>query len=89
VLAGLVLAEEPAGRYGLAVPTVHREAGFAFYFYSEEGNEPPHVHADKGDGTAKFWLEPVRLDWAESLKVSELRKAMRIVEREQANLLAK
>ena len=70
------------------MPTVHREAGFAFYFYSEEGNEPPHVHADKGDGTAKFWLDPVRLASTEGLKVSELRKAMRIVQREQASLLA-
>ena len=87
--AWFVLAHQPSGRYGVPVPTVHREAGFVFYFYSEEGNEPPHVHVDKGDGTAKFWLDPVRLVWAESLKVSELRKAIRIVEREQANLLAR
>jgi hypothetical protein len=71
------------------VPTVHRQAGIVFYFYSEEGNEPPHVHADRGDGTAKFWLDSVRLAWAEGLKVSELRRALRIVEREQTNPLAK
>jgi hypothetical protein len=71
------------------VPTVHREAGIVFYFYSEEGNEPPHVHADRGDGTAKFWLDPVWLAWAEGLKVSELRRALRIVEREQTNPLGK
>lgn len=47
------------------------------------------MHVDRGDGTAKFWLEPVRRAWAEGLKVSERRKAIRIVEREQANLVAK
>lgn len=39
---------------GVRVPTVHREAGYVFYFYAEEGIEPPHVHVDKGDGTAKL-----------------------------------
>lgn len=73
----------------MAVPTVHREAGFVFYFYAEEGNEPPHVHVDKGGGTAKVWLETVRLVWAEDLKVSEVRKALNIVERQRANLLEK
>lgn len=71
------------------VPTIHREKGFAFYFYAEEGNEPPHVHADKGDGTAKFWLHPVRLAYAENLKVTELRDAEKIVKRHQAKFRGK
>lgn len=41
-------------RYSSSMPTVHREAGYVFYFYAEEGIEPPHVHVDKGDGTAKL-----------------------------------
>jgi hypothetical protein len=71
------------------VPTVYREAGCVFYFYAEEGTEPPHVHVDKGDGTAKLWLQPVRLAWAEGLKVSELRQIIRIAERQQEILLNK
>lgn len=43
------------------MPTVLREHGFTFYFYSEKGGEPPHVHADKGNGTVKFWLQSVRV----------------------------
>jgi hypothetical protein len=69
------------------VPTVHREAGFVFYFYAEEGTEPPHVHADKGNGTAKFWLNPVRLAWTEGLKVTEVRHALRIADQQQTKLL--
>lgn len=71
------------------MPTVHRELGFVFYFYSEESNEPPHVHVDKGDGTAKLWLSPLRLASAEGLKVKELRHILRIAEREQVKLLEK
>jgi hypothetical protein len=38
------------------VPTVLRWNGYRFYFFSNEGDEPPHIHVDKGGATAKFWL---------------------------------
>jgi hypothetical protein len=38
------------------VPTIHRQNGFRFYFYSHEPNEPPHVHVDKDEATIKIWL---------------------------------
>ncbi len=31
------------------------------YFYSHEPNEPPYVHVDRDDQSAKFWLAPVAL----------------------------
>ncbi len=38
-------------------PTVFRQAGFRFYFFSRE--EPRlHVHVRHAKGEAKFWLEP-------------------------------
>lgn len=43
------------------MPTVLREGPYRIYFYSHEPNEPPHVHVDRGDQTAKFWLSPVAL----------------------------
>ena len=69
------------------MPTVYREAGFLFYFYAEEGIEPPHVHVDKGDGTAKLWLKPVRLAWTDGLKINEVRLALRIAGQQQPKLL--
>ncbi|HYE28339.1 MAG TPA: DUF4160 domain-containing protein [Allosphingosinicella sp.] len=41
------------------MPTVLRLAGYRFYFYSHEPNEPPHVHVDKAEATAKVWLREV------------------------------
>jgi hypothetical protein len=41
------------------VPTILRIDGFRFYFYSHEPNEPPHVHVDKAEASAKLWLEEV------------------------------
>jgi hypothetical protein len=42
------------------MPTVFRERGFRFFFYSNEGNprEPVHVHVEKDGIEAKFWLRP-------------------------------
>jgi hypothetical protein len=36
--------------HALAVPTVLRERGFRFFFWSNESNEPPHIHVQSGDG---------------------------------------
>ncbi|MBW8813677.1 MAG: DUF4160 domain-containing protein [Caulobacterales bacterium] len=38
------------------MPTLLRWNGYRFYFFSNEGNEPAHVHVDKAGSTAKFWL---------------------------------
>lgn len=43
------------------MPTVLRWRGYRFYLFSNEGNEPPHIHIDKAGNTVKYWLEPVRL----------------------------
>ncbi|MCB1677541.1 MAG: DUF4160 domain-containing protein [Halioglobus sp.] len=38
-------------------PTVYRERGFRFYFFSrEEARRHVHVHCTEGE--AKLWLEP-------------------------------
>lgn len=44
------------------MPTVLRQDGFRFFFFSDEGNESPHIHVEKAECTAKFWLVPVYLD---------------------------
>ncbi|MCX7049757.1 MAG: DUF4160 domain-containing protein [Candidatus Sumerlaeota bacterium] len=39
------------------MPTVLMIMGWRFYFYANERNEPPHIHCQKGDAEAKFWLD--------------------------------
>lgn len=42
------------------MPAVFRNHGFRFHFYSNEGDprEPIHIHVQKGEADAKFWLYP-------------------------------
>ena len=48
------------------MPTVLKIKAYRFFFFSLEGDEPPHVHVEQDEKTAKFWLRPVNL--ASSLK---------------------
>lgn len=44
------------------MPTVIRMRGWRVFFYSDERNEPIHVHARKGDAECKFWLRVDEFD---------------------------
>jgi hypothetical protein len=50
------------------MPTVLRTRGFSFFFFSHEGIEPVHIHVKKGDGMAKFWLNPIKLAYNDGFK---------------------
>ena len=39
------------------MPTILLILGWRFFFYSNEGNEPVHVHCQKGGAEAKYWLD--------------------------------
>ena len=40
------------------MPTILFISGWRIFFYANEGTEPIHVHAQKGDMECKFWLDP-------------------------------
>jgi len=62
------------------MPTIWRSGGFRFFFFSNEGNEPPHVHVEAGDHYAKFWLSPVVLVRSVGFNSGELNHLRRMVE---------
>ncbi len=71
------------------MPTVWREGGFRFFFYSEERNEPPHIHVEIGgpptDSYAKMWLTPpVAVAFWRKFTPRQRRTAREIVLRERA-----
>lgn len=40
------------------MPTIFIDHGFRFFFYSNEGHEPIHVHVERGDAIGKWWILP-------------------------------
>ncbi len=60
------------------MPTVLR-VGVHWFFFSNEGNEPPHVHVETGDSHAKFRLNPVFLSSSVGYGATELRELREII----------
>jgi Domain of unknown function (DUF4160) len=59
--------------------TVLRIGPFRFHFYSDEKNEPPHIHVATADGECKFWLEPTKLAREKNIKPHVIRQIERLV----------
>lgn len=69
------------------MPTFLRVGPYRIYCYGHEPNEPPHVHVDRDDRSAKFWLSPVALARNLGFSPSELRDIERIVRSRAHELL--
>jgi len=62
---------------------IFRYRGFKFFFYSNEGTplEPVHIHVEKDNVEAKFWLIPeVRVAYNDGYDARTLRELLEIVE---------
>lgn len=68
------------------MPTVFRVGGYRFFFYSNEGSEPPHIHIQKAEKYAKFWLQPIQLADSVDFTSKELRQIQEII-RERLGLI--
>ena len=61
-------------------PTIHRERGFRFFFFSREEHRK-HVPVPCAEGEAKFWLEPqVKLARNHALSTAQLARIREIIE---------
>lgn len=61
-------------------PTIHREKGYRFFFFSRE-EARMHIHVYCGDGEAKFWLEPeIEMAKVYNLSQQQLREIEEIIE---------
>ncbi|MBV6483670.1 MAG: hypothetical protein KFKLKKLM_00122 [Flavobacteriales bacterium] len=69
------------------MPTVLIVNGFRFYFYSNENDEPIHIHIEKAEGNAKFWLEPtLKEEYSYDFTANQKKEIKRILENNQEQL---
>lgn len=61
------------------MPTVLRIEGYRFFFYSLEGAEPAHIHVERGDEVAKYWLDPIGLAQSRGFRSHELNRLKAMV----------
>jgi len=69
------------------MPTVLRSGPFRFFFYAGDRNEPPHIHVERDEGEAKFWLDPVRLERSHGIRGKDVNRIQELVEEHQGELM--
>lgn len=66
------------------MPTILRVEGFRFFFFSNERNEPPHIHIEQAERYAKFWIRPVSLAVNVGFRSGELTRLQSLVVQHEA-----
>ena len=69
------------------MPTILRWRGRRFYFYSSDGDEPPHVHVDHSGRTMKVWLDTLKIAYNDGYAMREVTAILGIVDRNRERLL--
>lgn len=69
-------------------PTVFREKGYRFFFFSREESRM-HVHVVSGDGEAKFWLKPeIQLERSCRFNRQQLKEIELLIEEHHHELIS-
>jgi hypothetical protein len=69
------------------MPTILRIGPYRFFFYAGDSAETAHIHVERDDNIAKFWLDPVRLNVTGGFRRVEIRKIFKLVNSHQQELL--
>lgn len=68
-------------------PTVFREGGFRFFFFSREESRI-HIHVTHANGEAKFWLKPeIELAINQGLTGKQISEALLLVQHHSEEIL--
>ena len=68
------------------MPTVLRVGPYRFFFYASDREEPAHVHIEREDKVAKFWLDPIRLQESGGFSRQEISRIHKLVTEHQDSL---
>jgi len=69
------------------MPTVLRVGPYRCFFYAGDKNEPPHIHVERDDRIAKFWLEPVRLQSSGGFGRTEIARVHMLIDEHKFKLM--
>jgi hypothetical protein len=60
---------------------------YRFFFYAGDRGEPPHVHVERDENTAKIWLAPIRLQNSGGFSRAEVNRILELVAENREYLL--
>ena len=68
-------------------PALLRVGPYRFYMVSADGDERPHVHIERDNQRAKFFIDRVEFFDNEGFRQAEVRRIQRLVTEHQEELL--
>ena len=69
------------------MPTLLRVGPYRIFFYAGDRDEPIHVHVEREDNIAKFWIEPVRLQRSGGFRRPEIIRIAKIIEENRTEIV--
>jgi hypothetical protein len=69
------------------MPTALRTDPYRFFFYAGDRDEPPHVHVERENKRAKFWIDPVRLQRSIGFTRTQVQRIQELVQKHREHLL--
>jgi hypothetical protein len=69
------------------MPTILKIGPYRFFFYAGDRDEPIHVHVEREDNVAKYWLDPARLQSSGGFSRFELKRIGNIIVENQQKLM--
>ncbi len=63
------------------MPTVLRVGPYRFFFYAGDRDEALHIHVERDDKIAKFWIDPMRLQNSGGFTRTEIDQILKIINR--------
>jgi len=69
------------------VPTVLKSGPYRLFFYAGDRDEPQHIHVERDDRIAKFWLDPIRLQSSGGFSRIEIARIEKLVNNHRIELM--
>ncbi len=69
------------------MPTVLRSGPYRFFFYAGDREESAHIHVEREEEIAKFWLDPLRLQENRGFSRAELGRIQKILQDHRQELI--
>ncbi len=68
------------------MPTIFREDGYRFFFFSDE-HLPKHIHIEKGDSYVRIELLCLRVTHSYKISPKEVKKLLKLVEKNRKMMI--
>ena len=69
------------------MPTVLKSGPYRLFFYAGDRDEPQHIHVERDDRIAKFWLDPIRLQSSGGFSRIEIARIEKLVNNHRIELM--